>query len=267
MSALLHWTQLYCGISRSIISVDQVQLSVYSPKPNYLHVQSFLSKTFFMRFELGDIMILFQALGNVSFLPLSFLVFICQIIVVCASTGTGALQTATLAGTSHGAGPTQTAGPANGTYEQRWKSSPGSRGTSELLISCFATIGLAVWSSVILNIQMTHDNTLKQIGEKVFLENDAANKNRKSFFKKLWIHTKLQFDRGALVRWEHKALWAMLNVIVPELTFIVSLDEYRNARDLLRVLKDDEHITECREIFRNWNMAVGFYAVAGGFYV
>ena len=267
MSALLHWTQLYCGISRSIISVDQVQLSVYSPKPNYLHVQSFLSKTFFMRFELGDIMILFQALGNVSFLPLSFLVFICQIIVVCASTGTGALQTATLAGTSHGAGPTQTAGPANGTYEQRWKSSPGSRGTSDLLISCFAAIGLAVWSSVILNIQMTHNHTLKRIGEKVFIENDRAGKNQGGFSKKLWIHNKLQFDRGAMVRWKYKALWAMLNVIVPELSLMVSLDEYHTVRDVLRVLQNNKDITECRDIFLTWNRTMGFYAVMGGFYV
>ena len=230
----------------------------------------FISKselTLLMRFKPDNIMILFQALGNVSFLPLSFLVYTCQIIVVCASTGTGIPQAATLAGTNHGAEPTQTAGLANATYEQHWKSSPGSRGTSELLISCFATIGLALWSSVILNIQMTHDHTLKQIRRKVFIENDEGYQNQKSVLKKLWVGTKLQIDSGGFVRWTYKALWAMLNVMIPELSLMVSLDGYRSARDILRVLRDNEHTMECREIFRTWNMTMGFYAVTGGFYV
>jgi len=78
-------------------------------------------------------------------LYLHFLLFTCQIIVVRA-------QTATLAST---AGPTQTSGPANATtFEQGWKSSPQTRGTSDILRSCFGTIILALWSSVILNVQV-----------------------------------------------------------------------------------------------------------------
>ena len=42
-------------------------------------------------------------------------------------------------------------GTSNSTHT-RWKAGPTGRGTTDLLLSCAATIFLAVWSSVILNV-------------------------------------------------------------------------------------------------------------------
>ena len=158
---------------------------------------------------------LIQAFDNPSFL-LCFLLFTCQIIVVRA-------QSATLAST---AGPTQTSGPATSTYEQGWKPSPKTRGTSDILRSCFETIILALWSSVILNVQV-----------------------------------------GRLAYWIHKLVWAVVNIVAPELVLGIALDERRTVRALLEVLRYDPEITECRQIFQGWDETVGFYAVTGGFYV
>lgn len=44
--------------------------------------------------------------------------------------------------------------------EKAWTPSPLHRGTNELLLSCAVTIALAVWSSILVNIQMSPDATV-----------------------------------------------------------------------------------------------------------
>jgi len=177
---------------------------------------------------------LFQAFHNSSFI-LSFLLFACQIIVVRA-------QTATL-----GAAPTQTSGSPNATgttYEVGWKST-SKRGTSDLLRSCFATIGLALWSSVVLNVQMAYGDTLSHMVQLTFEDTEEEEKKKKLlkflgfyYFKGLWTRAKAQFRSGQWVRWKHKILWAGLNLVIPELALGVALDEYDTAKRLLDFLQE-----------------------------
>jgi len=204
---------------------------------------------------------LFQAFHNSSFI-LSFLLFACQIIVVRA-------QTATLE-----AGPAQTSAPADTTSS--WKST-NTRTTSDLLRSCFATIVLALWYSVVLNVQMAHGDTLGHIAQLAFNKDTRENKRKQCllkffgyyYFKELWISAKAQFQSGQWVRWKHKILWAGLNVVVPELALGVALDEYDTASRLLCFLqnKKEENIDTSNQVFSTWDMSVAFYAVTGGFYV
>jgi len=206
---------------------------------------------------------LFQAFHNSSFI-LSFLLFACQIIVVHA-------QTATL-----GAGPTQTSGPANATFEVGWKPT-SSRGTSELLRSCFVTIVLALWSSVVLNIQMAHGDTLHHVvllSYKGELGTDVYKPMRFPFlhfryYKQLLLSAKAQFKSRAWVRWQHKILWAGLNLMFPELALGIALDENDTASRLLCFLqnKKKENTDKSIDVFSTWDMSVAFYAVSGGFYV
>ena len=69
------------------------------------------------------------------------------------------------------------------------------------------------------------------------------------------------------MRWKYKLLWAALNLVVPELAFLIAINEYSAAQDLLRVLANDSEIMKWRGIFSRWDLSMGFYAVAGGFYV
>ena len=117
---------------------------------------------------------------------------------MCASDA--AFQTGTLTSTNHGAEHPQTAGQADGTFEDRWKACLGKRGTSDLLLSCFATVGLAVWLSVILNVQMTADRTISQI---------VKHQNQT-----LWEKLKLQLILKHVLLWKYKHLCAIRNVMV-----------------------------------------------------
>jgi len=201
----------------------------------------------------------FQAFHNSSFI-LSFLLFACQIIVVRTQTTTG---------------PTQTSGPANATTGT-WKST-SSRGTSDLLRSCFATIALALWSSVVLNVQMAYGDTLHHVVLLAVNKGTRGNERKKClpkflgyyYFKELWISAKAQFQSREWVRWKHKILWAGLNLVVPELALSVALSEYDTASRLLCFLqnKKEENIDKPNYVFSTWDMSVAFYAVAGGFYV
>ena len=117
---------------------------------------------------------------------------------------------------------------------------------------------------------MTHGATLEQIGEQLYYSEGGVNPSRvsriKGFFKKLLINTKVQSRSGVWAKWKYHALWAFLNLMVPELALAVSLDELASARRLLKVLQEDK-TWECHALFRTWNWTMGFYAVTGGFYV
>jgi len=213
---------------------------------------------------------LFQAFNNSSFI-LSLLLWPCQIIVVRTQTTTqpGPTQTSIPFNTSV---PFNTGVLFNFTFEHRWKSSPTSRGTAELLRSCFLTIVLAIWSSVILNTQMTHGDTLVQI-EHLTYNPDAGIHKRTlwrylsfEYYKELW-ESLIGKRPSVWARWKHKLFWAALNLVVPELAFGVAIDERTAASHLLRFLQEDTEVLECREIFHRWDLSMGFYAVTGGFYV
>ena len=48
-------------------------------------------------------------------------------------------------------------------FVRYWKAAPKERGTSTVLQSCFITIGLAVWTTVIVNVQMAPSTTKNEI--------------------------------------------------------------------------------------------------------
>lgn len=81
---------------------------------------------------------------------------------------------------------------------------------------------------------------------------------------------RVSLDPQHRVRWKYKALWAFLNVMLPELALAISLDEWRKSRDLLKALhklKLKDNSKSKYLPFANWDMTMGFYAVMGGFYV
>ena len=72
------------------------------------------------------------------------------------------------------------------------------------------------------------------------------------------------------VRWKYKALWAFLNVMLPELALAVALDERQKSKDLIKALHDLDNKSETHKhtpLFTKWNTTIGFYAIMGGFYV
>lgn len=102
-------------------------------------------------------------LSNFSLLCLRLLILSFYIAIVSSTPIDSRVNTTSDIDTAHETVvATATPGPEKQAYEQRWVSR-GQRGTSDLLLSCFATIGLAVWSSIILNIQMTPDAIIKGI--------------------------------------------------------------------------------------------------------
>ena len=159
-------------------------------------------------------------------------------------------------------------GTSNSTHTG-WKAGPTGRGTTDLLLSCVATIFLAVWSSVILNVQMTADATKKPdtrppksppenmgiIGASCFWLTERLIC--------LWELMKLVVNPKYTVRWKYKFLWALLNTLVPELALAVALGERRNATDLWKQV--NELKTDAFEL--NWDMVMAYYAVMGGYYV
>ena len=138
-----------------------------------------------------------------------------------------------------------------------------------MLLSCAATIFLAVWSSVILNVQMTADATKKPDTRPPQSPPENMGRIRASWFwlkerpACLWEHIKLVFNPKYMVRWKYKFLWALVNTIVPELTLAVALGERRNATDLWKQV--NELKTDAFEL--NWNRVMAYYAVMGGYYV
>ena len=175
--------------------------------------------------------------------------------------------------------------------EKPWTPSPGRRGTNDLLLSCAVTIALAVWSSILVNIQMSPDATLPrpkyaQIQTDTETNTDANHdhgvKNNKNW-KKVGVFCifvlktlRLSLDPRHRVRWKYKALWAFLNVMLPEMALAIALDEWRKSRDLMKALHDlerqaDEGDNKSKHkrtpLFAKWDMTMCFYAVMGGFYV
>jgi len=171
--------------------------------------------------------------------------------------------------------------------EKPWTPSPLRRGTNDLLLSCAVTIALAVWSSILVNIQMSPDATLprpKYARSKTDIDTEQychGEKNaKKSTYRQISgcctfaLKTlRLGLDPRHRVRWKYKALWAFLNVMLPELALAVALDEWRKSRDLMKALHDlelgddNEHKDKRTPLFANWNMTMCFYVVMGGFYV
>ncbi|KAF8423821.1 hypothetical protein EV426DRAFT_110075 [Tirmania nivea] len=168
--------------------------------------------------------------------------------------------------------------------EKPWTSSPLRRGTNDLLLSCAVTIGLAVWSSILVNIQMSPDATLPRPNyARSQTDIDAEHGHVEKFTRKsTWqqitgfctfaLQTlRLWLDPRHRVRWKYKVLWAFLNVMLPELALAVSLDEWRKSRNLMKALHDLDN--ESRDkykrtpVFAKWDMTMSFYAVMGGFYV
>ena len=157
--------------------------------------------------------------------------------------------------------------------EEPWTPSPSRRGTNDLLLSCAVTIALAVWSSILVNIQMSPDATLP-------LPKYARSETNINAKKSTWQRTvgvctfalntlRVSLDPRHRVRWKYKALWAFLNVMLPELALAVALDEWRKSRDLIKALHDLDNKSKHKHtpLFAKWNMTMGFYAIMGGFYV
>ena len=176
--------------------------------------------------------------------------------------------------------------------EKPWTPSPLRRGTSDLLLSCAVTIALAVWSSILVNIQMSPDATLprpKYAQSKADIDTEQDSHGKKNAKKSIRRQIsgfctfalktlRLGLDPRHRVRWKYKALWAFLNVMLPELALAVALDEWRRSRDLMKALHnlelqdygrgDDSRDKHKRTpLFAKWNMTICFYAVMGGFYV
>jgi len=164
--------------------------------------------------------------------------------------------------------------------EKPWTRSPR-RGTNDLLLSCAVTIALAVW--------LTPDATLPrprnaQVQTDTDANTDAKHDHGGNNKKSIWQRMKwscvfalktfgLWLDPRHRVRWKYKALWAFLNVMLPELALAVALDEWRRSRELIKALHDLElqgiggGNEKRTRLFAKWNMTMAFYAVMGGFYV
>lgn len=160
---------------------------------------------------------------------------------------------------------TGTGSPGNQTdasVEPTWQDSPTTRGTMNLLLSCGVTIALAVWSSVLVNIQMSPDETLPS-PSRADPNDDKVNTSWQRRWRAFRQYILLALDPRHRVRWKYKVLWATLNVVVPELALAIAVGEWRTAKDVTNALNK---IT-CGGLFEKWDMSMGYYAVMGGFYV
>ncbi|OCK96707.1 uncharacterized protein K441DRAFT_551251 [Cenococcum geophilum 1.58] len=117
-----------------------------------------------------------------------------------------------------------------GEFEHTWVAGPQTRGTLELLFSCVITLVLCVWTTVHVNIEPENSN---------------------------WI-------------WERarKIWWACVTLVIPEGALVIAMNE-RTTADLLckevnRII--EKHKNQLPGV-EEWEIALGYYAVMGGFVV
>ena len=63
--------------------------------------------------------------------------------------------------------------------KDRWRSGPNQRGTFNILFSCTTTIALAIWSGILVNIQMAAGKTIKRARNKTFIPHKRPATKRK----------------------------------------------------------------------------------------
>ncbi|KAI5803608.1 hypothetical protein DFH27DRAFT_652746 [Peziza echinospora] len=189
--------------------------------------------------------------------------------------------------------------PRNTSLADPWVNEPKSRGTMRILTSCTLTIGLSVWSTMLINIQMSASGTMKSVlkrelgngeeeEEKVKLTTKVKNvfikvwrflccggspeqteplqptpvANKEGFWKKVMRFLKIQTNFHLFVGWKYKVLWAALALLVPELPLAIALGETWFAIDLLKEVKKADP-----KSFKRWDKSVANYVVMGGFYL
>jgi hypothetical protein len=109
-------------------------------------------------------------------------------------------------------------------------SDPNGRGTASLVINCFVTMLLCVWSALHLNVPSRSQTTLQ----------------------KFWLN----------VRWIATGIWA------PELVVFVAWRQWASARILQGIVKAataDPDSSTGRPRRLKWTLAHGFFASTGGF--
>ncbi|KAI5804819.1 hypothetical protein DFH27DRAFT_645128 [Peziza echinospora] len=173
--------------------------------------------------------------------------------------------------------------------EHRWQSGPKRRGTFSILFSCTITIGLAAWPAVLVNVQMTGGKGVQRGTKKDFHPNrnalepvsieewdpvkcQAAHEKEKLFvgntalrLRVLWLKI-INARRFIMRSWVHKVVWAVLSVVMPELSLLMAVSEYQLAERLLATLRQLDAETK-KQTFKDWDLSMTYYVLMGGFYL
>ncbi|XTI92464.1 hypothetical protein V2W45_1423806 [Cenococcum geophilum] len=139
-----------------------------------------------------------------------------------------------------------------GEFEHTWVAGPQTRGTLELLFSCVITLVLCVWTTVHVNIEPENSNWIWE---------------RLPGWLKFPLVEKLIEALLPNVR-ARKIWWACVTLVIPEGALVIAMNE-RTTADLLckevnRII--EKHKNQLPGV-EEWEIALGYYAVMGGFVV
>lgn len=140
-------------------------------------------------------------------------------------------------------------------FEPGWVSTPGNRGTLNILFSCVITLVLCVWTTVHVNIEP--DNEV----------NDTLAGALQTFLPKRylrWLKSE-KVGRFLASRFVRKLGWGSMTVVVPEVAMAVAAYEQRTAMRLRQRI--NEIIKEAQLDVPEWDMYLAYYAVMGGFVI